>query len=157
MRYLLIILMLFCFSGCLGNKEVEKPDNEPPIKAFCIDFNWGPSGFAPPGMFNQASAEEHLKWYKEMGVNTIQTFCVSTCGYSWYRGNVAPVQPEMKGDFLAEITELAHKENMKVMGYFCIGANTWWGENFPELSYGTPTTIHIPFTNEYIDYLCASI
>ncbi len=129
------------------------------IKAFCIDFNWMKgSTFATPGLYAQASPEAHLQWYRDLGVNTIQTFCVSCNGYSWYRGTVAPVQPDMKGDFLKEITELGHQAGMRVMGYFCIGANAFWGETRPRLSYGNPRNkTHIPLTSEYLDYLCAEI
>ena len=31
---------------------------------------------------------------------------------------------------------------MRVMGYFCIGANTRWGAEHPDLSYGTPSAYH---------------
>jgi hypothetical protein len=131
------------------------------IKAFCIDFNWGPggpNGFPLPGTFAQADPKVHYEWYKALGVNTIQTFCVSCNGYAWYRtSGVAPVQPGMKFDFLPEITALAHKDGRKVMGYFCIGANTYWGQKHPELSYGAPSGIHIPLTAAYLDYLTASI
>ena len=40
-----------------------------------------------------------------------------------------------------------------VMGYFCVGANTRWGQTHPDLSYGAPSTYHIPFTTAYLDYL----
>ena len=47
------------------------------------------------------------------------------------------------------------------MGYFCVGANTYWGQKHPEQSYnkpsGVPSAIHIPLTNEYLDYLSACI
>ena len=131
------------------------------IKAFCIDFNWGPggsNGFAPPGAFAQADPKAHLQWYKSLGVNTIQTFCVSCDGYAWYRDSgVAPVQPGLKHDFLKEITQLSHKDGLKVMGYFCVGANTCWAKKHPNLSYGDASEVHIPFTNEYIDYLSACV
>lgn len=129
------------------------------IKAFCIDFNWSPEGrFAPPGMYAQASPEEHFRWYRELGVNTIQTFCVSCCGYAWYRSGVPPVMPGMRGDFLALITSLGHGAGIRVMGYFCIGANSYWGDTHPALSHGVPGNIwHIPFTNAYLDYLSRSI
>src|SRR3972149_1184450 len=100
-------------SGTLGAEgsttsvTKESPVGER-IKAFCIDFNWGSEGFAPPGMYASASAKEHVEWYRQLGVNTIQTFCVSCPGYAWYRSEVAPVQPGMKGDFLNEITALGH-------------------------------------------------
>ena len=123
------------------------------IRAFCVDFNWGDKGFAAPGMYAQASPQQHLEWYRDLGVNTIQTFCVSCPGYAWYRSDVAPVQPGMKGDFLKEITELAHAQGMRVMGYFCIGANTYWNEQHPDLSHDLPNAISIPFTTEYLDYL----
>jgi hypothetical protein len=132
----------------------------PTIKAFCVDFNWGPgyvNGFAPPGMFVAATPHEHLEWYKQLGVNTIQTFCVSCCGYAWFRSDVAPVQPGMKGDFLKELTALAHRDGLRVMGYFCVGANTHWGSTRRELSHGTPSEPHIPLTSEYLDYLCRTI
>ena len=83
-------------------------------------------------VYAQADPRAHLQWYRELCANTIQTFCVSCCGYAWYRSEVAPVQPGMKGDFLKEITALAHAEGMQVMGYFCVGANTWWGETHPD-------------------------
>jgi hypothetical protein len=131
------------------------------IKAFCIDFNWGPGGpnsFSAPGTFAHADPKAHYQWYKALGANTIMTHCVSCDGYAWYRASgVAPVEPGLKHDFLKEITELAHKDGMRVMGYFCVGANTYWGQKHPDQSYGIPSAIHIPFTNEYLDYLTACI
>ncbi|MCH7226901.1 hypothetical protein, partial [Haloferula sp. A504] len=41
--------------------------------------------------------------------------------------------------------------------YFCIAANTRWGEENPELSYGTPSSYHIPYTDDYLAYLSAAI
>jgi hypothetical protein len=131
------------------------------ITGFCIDFNWGPggtNGFAPPGTFAQADPKVHFQWYKDLGVNTIQTFCVSCDGYAWYReSRPAPVEPGLKHDFLKEITALGHKNGMRVMGYFCIGANTYWAQRHPDLSYGADSNIHVPFTTEYLDYLSACI
>jgi len=123
------------------------------IRAFCVDFNWGEKGFAAPGMYAQASPQRHLEWYRNLGVNTIQTFCVSCPGYAWYQSDVAPVQPGMNGDFLKDITQLAHAERMRVMGYFCIGANTYWNDQHPDLAHDLPNAISIPFTTEYLDYL----
>jgi alpha-L-fucosidase len=40
---------------------------------------------------------------------------------------------------------------MKVMGYFCVGANTRWAREHPDQSYGMPAHTHIPFTTDYID------
>ncbi len=131
------------------------------IKSFCVDFNWGPggpNGFPAPGTFSQADPAVHYQWYKDLGVNVIQTFCVSCNGYAWYAGSaVAPVQPGLKHDFLRELTDLAHRDGKRVMGYFCVGANTFWGQKHPDQTYGTPSAIHIPFTTEYLDYLEASI
>jgi hypothetical protein len=86
----------------------------------------------------------------------IHTFCVSCDGYAWYRGSsVAPVEPGLKHDFLKEITKLAHKDGVKVMGYFCVGANALWAQKHPDQSYGKSQGIHIPLTTEYLDYLTA--
>jgi len=131
-----------------------------PIRAFCIDFNWGPggpNGFAPPGLWADASPEEHVAWYGGLGANVIQTFAVSCNGYAWYKGGVVPEQPGLRHDFLTEVVRLGHERGMKVMGYFCVGANTLWANEHPDLSYGAPSAPHIPFTAEYLDYLCASI
>jgi len=130
------------------------------IKAYCIDFNWGdggPNGFAAPGLWSDADPAAHVAWYKAMGVNTVQTFCVSCNGYAWYKGGVVPEQPGLKYDFLREVVRLGHAEKMQVMGYFCIGANTRWGQEHPELSYGVPATPHIPYTKPYLAYLDAAI
>ncbi len=130
------------------------------IKAFCVDFNWGaggPNAFAKPGLWADADPAAHVAWYKGLGASVIQTFCVSCNGYAWYKGGVVPEQPGLKHDFLTEVVKLGHEEGMKVMGYFCIGANTRWGKEHPDQSYGIPSHTHIPFTKEYVDYICAAV
>jgi hypothetical protein len=130
------------------------------IKAFDIDFNWGeggPNAFAKPGLWADANPVEHIKWYEDMGCNVVQTFAVSCNGYAWYKNGFIPEQPGLKYDFLTEMVKLGHKRKMKVFGYFCAGANTKWGQEHPDLSYGIPSKPHIPFTNQYLDYLCFSI
>jgi hypothetical protein len=136
---------------------------DPParIKAFCVDFNWGaggPNGFAAPGLFAHADPARHYRWYRELGVNIIQTFAVSSNGYAWYKDSApAPVQPGLKHDFLKDITTLAHRDGVRVMGYFTVGGNTHWGQTHPDESYGVPSGIHIPFTKKYLAYLADSI
>ncbi len=130
------------------------------IKAYCIDFNWGsggPNGFAKPGLWADANPAKHVAWYKAMGANVIQTFAVSCNGYAWYKNGTVPAQPGLKHDFLPEMVRLGHDEGMLVMGYFCIGANTKWGLDHPDLSYGIPCDRHIPYTDEYLAYLSAAI
>jgi hypothetical protein len=166
-RATITILLIFALPVTLaGQSEPAGGANRGQrLKAFCIDFNWAPggsNGFAAPGAFAQADPKLHCQWYQDLGVNTIQTFCVSCNGYAWYRRSaVAPVQPGLKQDFLPEIAELAHRQGMRVMGYFCVGANTYWGQKHPEQSYntpnGVPSAIHIPLTNEYLNYLSACI
>jgi hypothetical protein len=135
-----------------------------PIHAFCIDFNWRRprstgwiNDFAKPGLWANASPKEHVDWYAGLGINAIQTFCVSCNGWAWYKGGFVPPQPGLEHDFLPEVVNLGHKKNMLVLGYVCAGANTKWGQDHPALSYGTPSDLHIPFTDEYLDYFCRSI
>ncbi len=131
-----------------------------PIRAFCVDFNWGPggpNGFAPPGLWADADPAAHVAWYAALGANVIQTFAVSCNGYAWYKGGTVPAQPGLKHDFLPDVVRLGHAKDMKVMGYFCVGANTRWGAANPDLSYGTPGGVHIPFTDAYLDHLAATI
>jgi len=132
------------------------------IKAYCLDFNWAATGrkrkpFAAPGTWAGADPAQHVAWYKAMGANVIQTFCVSCNGYAWYKNGVVPEQPKLKYDFLPEVVKLGHKEGMLVFGYFCIASNPRWGQEHPDLSYGTPTTYHLPYTDEYLAYLSAAI
>ena len=87
----------------------------------------------------------------------IQTFAVSCNGYAWYKGGSVPAQPGLKYNFLPEVVKLAHKKGMQAMGYFCIAANSKWGTDHPDLSYGTPSDMHIPLTDEYLDYLAQSL
>ena len=131
-----------------------------PIKAFCSDFNWGPggpNGFARPGLWADADPARHVAWYEELGCNVIQTFAVSCNGYAWYKDGVVPEQPGLKHDFLREMVQLGHQKKMLVFGYFCIASNTRWGWEHPDLSYGVPSAYHLPFTDEYLDFLCVSI
>jgi hypothetical protein len=128
------------------------------IKAFCIDFNWYQGQFAPPGHWSSASPEEHVRWYELAGVNTIQTFCVSCNGYAWYKGGFVPPQPDLRRDFLTDVVNLGHKKGLTVMGYFCVGANSKWGLEHSDLSYGAPGNVyHIPLTDRYLDYLGQSM
>lgn len=136
--------------------NIDKPQKTKDIEAFCIDFNWGeggPNAFAEPGLWADANPKEHIEWYRDMGVNVVQTFAVSSNGYSWYKESSVPEQPGLKHDFLTEMVKLGHAEGMRVMGYFCIAANTRWGELYPEESYGVPADGHIPLTLKYLDYL----
>jgi putative glycosyl hydrolase-like family 6 (GHL6) protein len=156
---ILTLLLITCFAPprSFAVEPIKLPER---IKAFCVDFNWGsggPNGFAKPGLWSNASPKEHVKWYKDLGANVLQTFCVSCNGYAWYKGGVVPEQPGLKTDFLTETVRLGHKEGMLVLGYFCVGANTLWGQKYPDESYGVPSNSHIPFTKKYIEYLCMSI
>jgi len=137
------------------------------IKAYCIDFNWekpyGRPKLARLGVFAKTDPETHLAWYKMLGVNVIQTFCVSTNGYAWYKNGFVPAQPGLKHDFLPEMVKLGHAEGMLVMGYFTIGCNPRWAKLQPKLSYGGGADgeitggYHIPYTDEYLDFLSKSI
>ena len=148
--------------GCTSSRKAEEAGNRTahePLKAFCIDFNWGPGGPAPPGMYAQADPAEHVRWYQELGANTIQTFCVSYNGYAWYPSEVAPVTPGLKHpDFLGDMVERGHKAGMRVMGYFNLGANPHWEQLSPELVHSDDSGyIKIPMTFEYLDYFCRSV
>ena len=156
-KYLFATIAVFTvlFFSCRNTSQ--KTDDL--IKAYCIDFNWGPGGahgFAKPGLWSDADPEEHLNWYKNMGCNTIQTFAVSCNGYAWYKNGFIPEQPGLKHDFLAEMVKLGKRNNMKVIGYFCVGANNKWEVDHPDLCYQMDGQ-QIPFTAQYIDYLCSSI
>ena len=161
------IVVSILFLGCMEKKKTtakieaeSTPIEIDKIKAYDLDFNWGkggPNAFAEPGLWADADPKEHIKWYKDLGVNVIQTFIVSCNGYAWYKNGVVPEQPGLKHDFLPEMVKLGHKEGMKVMGYLCIGSNTRWGITYPEYSYGYPATMHIPYTKKYLEYLDAII
>lgn len=150
--------LVLCFSVGLLLAACGELDtgHETEIRAYNLDFNWGdggPNAFAEPGLWADANPEEHIKWYKDMGVNTIQTFIVSCNGYAWYKNGVVPEQPGLLYDFLPEMVRLGHKEGMKVMGYLCIGSNTRWGMEYSDYSYGYPNDRHIPYTKKYLNYL----
>ena len=140
------------------NAQTQEAEQVDDIKAYCLDFNWGARRrFARPGNWKDADPQAHVEWYKAIGANVIQTFCVSCNGYAWYKNGFVPEQPGLKHDFLPEVVKLGHKEGMMVFGYFCISANPKWGKEHPDLSYGTPSTYHIPYTDEYLEYLSKSI
>jgi len=146
--------------ACQGAPEQFRLSPQTPIRAFDIDFNWGPGGpndFAAPGLWADADPAEHVEWCRQLGANVIQTFCVSCNGYAWYEDGVVPPQPGLKHDFLRDVVELGHARGMSVFGYFCIGSNTRWGQEHPDLSYGIPSSPHIPYTDVYLAYLDGAI
>jgi len=160
MRNFASLVILIILTNCSGGKSNLKNAENETIKAFDIDFNWGeggPNGFAKPGLWADANPADHVNWYSALGCNVIQSFAVSCNGYAWYKNGIVPEQPGLKYDFLTEEVRLAHQKNIKVFGYFCAGSNTKWGIEHPDLSYGIPSSPHIPFTTQYLDYLCASI
>ena len=129
------------------------------IKAYNIDYNWGlggAHGFAKPGLWADADPETLMKWYKDLGCNVVHSFGVSCNGFAWYKNGIVPEQPGLKYDFLTEMVKIGRKKNMKIFGYFCVGANNKWEEDHPDLCYQMDGQ-QIPFTAQYIDYLCASI
>lgn len=129
------------------------------IQAFCVDFNWDNIGkFASPGLYNAADPADHIRFYQDLGVNTIQSFAVSHNGYAWYPSKIVPTQPGLRMNFLGDLTRLGHEAGMRVFGYFSPGANAEWGErNKDEALSRTHNTYHVPFTDGYLDYLCAAI
>src|SRR3989339_571902 len=147
---LFIALASFILLSCAEN---PKPFDNEPIKAYDIDFNWGeggPNGFAAPGLWADADPAAHVEWYASLGCNVIQSFAVSCNGYAWYKNGIVPEQPGLKHDFLTEMVKMGHKKNMKVFGYFCVGANNKWEEDHPDLCYQMDGQ-QIPFTTLYID------
>jgi len=151
--YLTILVALF--GGCALNPTIS----EKSIKAFNIDYNWGPGGahgFAKPGLWADANPGILMKWYEDLGCNVVHSFGVSCNGYAWYKNGIIPEQPGLKYDFLTEMVKIGHKKNMKVFGYFCVGANNKWEEDHPDLCYRMDGQ-QIPFTTQYINYLSASI
>lgn len=157
--HLMVIVTIVTILGGCSNDSKTRITTAGSIKAFCIDYNWGPGGahgFAKPGLWADAVPEEQVKWYKDLGCNTIQTFAVSCNGYAWYKNGFVPEQPGLKYDFLPDMVKSGHKNNMTVIGYFCVGANNKWEEDHPDLCYQMDGQ-QIPFTNQYIDYLCSSI
>jgi len=146
-------------SAALGTINKNRFPDDTPIKAFNIDFNWGEGGahgFARPGLWANANPEEQVNWYEDLGCNVIHSFGVSCNGYAWYKNGIIPEQPGLKYDFLTEMVKLGREKNIKVVGYFCVGANNKWEEDHPDLCYHMDGQ-QIPFTTSYINYLCASI
>ncbi|MDR0757416.1 MAG: hypothetical protein LBF85_06190 [Tannerella sp.] len=153
----LCMLPLCLLASCKKTPAAVAADE--PVRAYCIDYNWGEGGahgFARPGLWADADPEAHVRWYADLGCNVIQSFAVSCNGYAWYKNGIIPEQPGLKHDFLTEQVRLARPLGMKVIGYFCAGANNKWEEDHPDLCYQMDGQ-QIPFTQQYLDYLCASI
>ena len=116
------------------------------FKSSCIDLTGGrlTKDCQPGSVTRIADTGSLLASYKSMGANVIQTFCVSCNGYAWYKNGVVTEQPGLKFDFLPEVVKLGHKEGMLVMGYFCIAANTRWGQQY-QPNYRDPERLSYPF------------
>lgn len=133
--------------------EVTVPD---PIRAYCLDYNWGKKGPAKPGQYTSVSPKPFIEWHKRMNINVIQTFSVSLNGYAWYDSEIVPKQPGLDSDFLTEVVKLGHAEGMKVIGYYCFANNRRWAEANPGYSYDVGT-YQIPYTDKYLEYLTAIV
>jgi uncharacterized lipoprotein YddW (UPF0748 family) len=157
-----ITFLTLCLTAlCAATSCKKSPATafDAPVRAYCIDYNWGEGGahgFARPGLWADADPSAHVDWYAALGCNVIQSFAVSCNGYAWYKNGIIPEQPGLKHDFLTEQVRLARNKNMKVAGYFCVGANNKWEEDHPDMCYQMDGQ-QIPLTQKYLNYLCASI
>lgn len=130
---ILVLSSLFLSLPSMAEEKQVEASQLQDIKSYCLDFNWDKKGFAKPGAWKDADPEKHVNWYKYIGANVIQTFAVSCNGYAWYKSDVVPEQPGLEHDFLREVVKKGHAEGMKVMGYFCVAANTRWVRKTPLL------------------------
>jgi hypothetical protein len=154
--FLFFITLIILFKGleAYSQKSLNRD-----IRAFNIDYNWGPGGahgFAEAGLWADADPAELMKWYEDLGCNVVHSFGVSCNGYAWYKNGIVSEQPGLKYDFLKEMVKIGQKKNMKVFGYFCVGANNKWEEDHPDLCYRMDGQ-QIPYTTQYINYLSSSI
>jgi hypothetical protein len=96
----LIAILSVLLIGC---KNSAKNTGEEAIRAFNIDYNWGPGGahgFAALGLWADANPDTLMKWYEDLGCNVVHSFGVSCNGYAWYKNGIVPEQPGLKYDFL---------------------------------------------------------
>jgi len=129
-RFSLIAVFVLFFCRCTDNQK--NTGAEQLIKAYNIDYNWGPGGahgFARPGLWADANPDTLMKWYEDMGCNVVHSFGVSCNGYAWYKNGIVPEQPGLKYDFLTRMVQIGRKKGIKVFGYFCMGANNKWEED----------------------------
>lgn len=181
MKITLLSILTLWVGGCVGLNSLDsKPEkgkapassmqDSGDIKAYCVDLNWEKvpgkhrSKVARPGVFAKTNPADHFAWYKMLGVNVIQTFCVSTNGYAWYKNGVVPEQPGLAYDYLPEMVRLGHAEGMKVFGYYTIGFNPRWAKLRPDQNYTTGDDggvggggYHIVYTDDYLEFLSESI
>jgi len=95
-RLLALGALVFFVTALPGMTVEMNPAGTPPdakrikdIKAYCVDFNWekpyGRPRLARLGAFADSDPARHFAWYKMLGVNVIQTICVSPCRQKWRR------------------------------------------------------------------------
>ena len=157
--YLYAITFLVILSYGCGNGDKNNTLANEPIKAYNIDYNWGPGGahgFAKPGLWADADPKVLMEWYEDLGCNVVHSFGISCNGYAWYKNGFVPEQPGLKYDFLTDMVKIGRRKNMKVFAYFCVGANNKWEKDHPDLSYQMDGP-QIPLTSQYLNYLTASI
>ena len=68
---LIFTTLVILLNGCNSNSQKSEDMN---IKAFNIDYNWGPGGvhgFAKPGLWADANPDTLMKWYEDLGCNVV--------------------------------------------------------------------------------------
>jgi hypothetical protein len=130
----------------------DKITDDEPMRTFTLDFAW-----AKPGQFADADPKEHIKWYADLGCNTLTIVSMGLSGYAWYKNGVVPEQPGLKCDFMTEMVKLGHQKKMKVFGYVCPGINLRWQKEHPDLCYQKGKEQLIPYTQTYLNDLCTYI
>jgi hypothetical protein len=132
------------------------------IKSFSPDFNHDLLGQpASPGLYSQARVADHLDWHRQMGVNTIYSFCVSHNGYAWYSSHIAPVTPGLSSNFLDDLAKAAHTHGLEVHGYFCLASNPRYERDHADEAVPLQQARNIrqclPLGMRYIDHFCRCV
>ena len=136
----------------------QQSGNDRVMKSFGIDFNWDGRPPAAPGVFAKADAKKIVDWYADLGVNNFWTLLTTVNGYAWYPSKLAPVNPGLETNFMKDSTDLGHRKGLEVFGYVCLGQNTRREAEKPEEARPYKDNyIHMVFTDEYLEFLCAVI
>ena len=125
MRKLTLLVSLFTLAililSCGKNKNSFNRGEV--IKSYCLDFNWGeggPNGFAEPGLWADANPQEHIKWYKALGVNIVQTFLIGIIAFAFGLFITRLFDPQITRATKKIVTILSKRRKLRdlIMKYF---------------------------------------
>lgn len=99
-----------------------KPKFSRRFRGYLLDMH---SPDPPVVSLDRLDVKEYIETYKAADIDSIIVYAKGHWGECYYDTKVGHKHPGPKGDLLAQLVEIGHKNDMEVAAYYSLGFDTW--------------------------------